>query len=171
MSIKIMTTTGQAANYDYGYTIASSGSSSSSSSRKPAAKPSLWENTAPTNTWQTAPQPQHYANPVNDYENATPQAAFPDPSGYMEHAPAPALSPTTAELSNASSYISYLVDQLNKAKDKLEKAEEKIKILESKDDSFKQYKEHLISSIDKFLAERVDRETISGKEIFERATE
>lgn len=171
MSIKIMAT-------NYG-SSASSASSSSSSSKKASLRPpatpspSPW-NTPTSNTWQTtAPaqpglgQPQQYQqyhSPINEYENATPNLT--DPSGYRDVPP----SPTTAELSNASSYISYLVEQLNKAKEKLEKAEEKIKILEGKDDSFIQYKEYIISSIDKFLAERTDAEAISGKEIFEQAT-
>jgi hypothetical protein len=190
MSIKITTQTTK--NYDYGYTVASSASSSSGSSNKygssgsssnsssnlhakkgamgigTLATPSNWQSTVTYQ--QPAYQPQPY-NPVNDYENATPDGwpkVATSPYEEAPHAEAAPHSPTSTELNNASSYISYLVNQLNEAKDKLEKAEEKIVILEKAD--FKQYKEYLISSIDKFLAERSTGETLSAKEIFQMAT-
>lgn len=176
MSIK---TTDQAAKHGYiensSHSSISSSSSSSScvggsgSSNKvggfsgAVATPTNWN----TSQQYYVPQKQ---NPINDYENATPSYANPSypQADFSDHYKDVPRSPTTAELSNASSYISYLVEQLNQTKDKLEKAEEKIKILESKD--IKQYKEYLISSIDKFLAERTDAETITGKDILDRAT-
>lgn len=157
MSIRI---TNQAANYDYGYTVASSASSSSSSSSyKPTKAPPTPSLTASSLVPAIAPiwgEPEYqYHSQVNEYENAAPP--FPNPD---------APNPTMAELSNASSYISYLAEQLNVTKDKLEKAEEKIKMLENND--IKEYKEYIISSIDEFLASRTNKEAMSGREIFEK---
>lgn len=194
MSIKVST------NYDYGYTTASSMSSSSSSSKWKSTPKPIWnaqpapaapvpESNPNWQNWQhqnnNVPaqpglgEPQQYYAPVNDYENATPHLAQ---------------NPTSSEMTNASSYISYLVDQLNSVKDKLEEAEEKIRVLSDEkkigdmfervkkadeqmkaignNQAFDTVKEYLISSIDKFLSEKKLEETekMSSKEIFDRAT-